>query len=289
VIIRFYNDVGQFLETVGGVLGAREDLTSLMLGICRRLQAGRTFGNESPFFAAADEGGKILAAAALTPPHNVILYGDEQRLDSIDAIAGELHGKGVALPGAHGTVAVANRFATCWSRLSRLKAKVTMRQQMYRLDTVTLPRPTSGRLRLALPVDARRLAEWAGAFQAKTGPDHPERDAGETVDRLIASESLYVWDNKGPVSMVGCSRPTESGISISLVYTPVEHRERGYASNCVAGVSQRLLDAGYTFCTLFTDPANPTSNRIYQAVGYRPLAEFREIAFRSRENKTSSS
>lgn len=286
--VHFYNEVGQFLEDVGGVLESREDVTSLMLGICRSLQAGRTFGDESPFFAAADEGGMVLAAAVRTPPHNVILYSDEQCLDAIDAIAGELHGRGMALPGAHGTVAVSDRFATCWSRLCGSKAEVTMSQQIYRLDAVTLPRAVSGRLRLALPADARRLTEWGRAFHAEASPNHPERDTGETVKRLTASKSLYVWDDEGPVSMAGYSRPTGNGIAISLVYTPAEHRGRGYASNCVAAVSQRLLDAGYAFCTLFTDLANPTSNKIYRAVGYRPLAEFREMAFRSGESTTSA-
>jgi predicted GNAT family acetyltransferase len=81
------------------------------------------------------------------------------------------------------------------------------------------------------------------------------------------------------VSMAAASRPTPNGCSISLVYTPPERRRLGYASGCVAELSQRLLDSGKSFCTLFADLDNPTSNAIYQRMGFQPLADFREIRF----------
>ena len=68
---------------------------------------------------------------------------------------------------------------------------------------------------------------------------------------------------------------------MGLVYTPSDLRGRGYASACVAELSQRILDSGKAFCTLFTDLANPISNSIYQRIGYRPLGDFREITFES--------
>ena len=51
-----------------------------------------------------------------------------------------------------------------------------------------------------------------------------------------------------------------------------EERGHGYASAAVAEVSRRLLAAGHRVC-LFTDQANPTSNRIYQALGYEPVVD----------------
>jgi hypothetical protein len=47
----------------------------------------------------------------------------------------------------------------------------------------------------------------------------------------------------------------------------------------VAGVSQYLLDSGRKFCTLFTDLANPTSNHIYQVIGYEPVCDVDEYKF----------
>ena len=80
-----------------------------------------------------------------------------------------------------------------------------------------------------------------------------------------------MWDHGGPVSMASATGPTPNGIRVNGVYTPPEHRGRGYATACVAALSARLLAEGRRFCFLFTDAANPTSNAIYQRIGYVPL------------------
>ena len=63
------------------------------------------------------------------------------------------------------------------------------------------------------------------------------------------------------------------------MYTPPPARGRGYASALVAEASQLQLDAGRRFCFLFTDLANPTSNHIYQAIGYEPVRDVDEYRF----------
>ncbi len=101
----------------------------------------------------------------------------------------------------------------------------------------------------------------------------------EVVLARIASGNIFLWHDQGPVSMAQKLRPTRHGISVSGVYTPPELRRRGYASSCVAALSQQLLDAGFAYCTLFTDLSNPTSNEIYQRIGYRPLGDSQVIRF----------
>ena len=66
---------------------------------------------------------------------------------------------------------------------------------------------------------------------------------------------------------------------VGPVYTPPEHRGRGYASAAVAGVSERLLEQGVRVC-LFTDQANPTSNRIYTALGFEPVVDMANLVVR---------
>ena len=74
---------------------------------------------------------------------------------------------------------------------------------------------------------------------------------------------------------------TANGIKVSPVYTPPEYRGKGYATSCVAAVSQHLLNTGYKYCFLFTDVANPTSNHIYQKIGYQPVCEISDYSFKS--------
>jgi predicted GNAT family acetyltransferase len=82
-----------------------------------------------------------------------------------------------------------------------------------------------------------------------------------------------------PVSFLGVTAPLGGVVRIGPVYTPPEHRARGYASALVAAVSQAALDDGVMICSLYTDLANPTANRIYAAVGYRPVGDFTIYAF----------
>ena len=85
--------------------------------------------------------------------------------------------------------------------------------------------------------------------------------------------ALVLWDDDGPVSLAGYGAPTPNGIRVGPVYTPPELRGRGYASALTAGLTERLLAEGRLFCFLFTNLANPTSNSIYQQVGYRPVTD----------------
>jgi uncharacterized protein len=73
--------------------------------------------------------------------------------------------------------------------------------------------------------------------------------------------------------MAAASRDTGHGIAINYVYTPPQHRCCGYATSCVAELTQRQLASGKSFCCLYTDLANPTSNSIYQRIGYQPVCD----------------
>ena len=117
------------------------------------------------------------------------------------------------------------------------------------------------------------------------GPGHEQ--AGASVDFRLSSPTagILLWEDGGePVSLAGWGGPTPNGIRIGPVYTPPALRGRGYATALTAALSQRLLDGrlfagGRRFCFLYTDLANPTSNAIYERIGYRRVAESAEIVF----------
>ena len=84
-----------------------------------------------------------------------------------------------------------------------------------------------------------------------------------------------------PCRSSGFSGPTPTGIRIGPVYTPPEHRRRGYATTLVADLSAWLLEQGHRACFLYTDLANPTSNRIYVEIGYERVCDAMEFIFRA--------
>jgi predicted GNAT family acetyltransferase len=101
------------------------------------------------------------------------------------------------------------------------------------------------------------------------------------VHRLAADDSGFLlWEDGGDVvSLSGWGGPTPNGVRIGPVYTPPHLRGRGFATALVAELSQTLLDRGRRFCFLYTDLANPTSNAIYERIGYVRVAESAMVAF----------
>jgi predicted GNAT family acetyltransferase len=141
---------------------------------------------------------------------------------------------------------------------------------------VTAPTGVPGALRRAKPADRDLLIQWMHAFDVESfGPEAGRRDVAALADELVASghRKGWVWDDGGPVSTASTTGQTPNGIRVGAVYTPPEHRGQGYATACVAAVSQAELDVGRRWCFLFTDLANPISNRIYRRIGYEPVRD----------------
>ena len=127
--------------------------------------------------------------------------------------------------------------------------------------------------------------------QVIAGPRLRRRGAPEETDRerhvrlidarLRATErgALALGRRRRPGLLSGYGGSTPNGIRIGPVYTPPEHRGRGYATSLVTQQSHWLLGARRSFCFLYTDLDNPTSNALYRRIGYRMVAEAREVRF----------
>jgi len=280
LILRTFDAAAEFLRRVGPTLLADEAENSLILGVALRLRAGHSYGEEPAFLAYVEDCSEVLAAVVRTPPYNLLVREERENDDALGLVTAHLHGGGIRLPGIHGARSAALRFANVWEETTRARSEVAMEQCLYELTEVVAPSGVPGRVRLADPDDRDLLVSWVRAFADEAVGGVLRQDPVGLVERLTEASTLAVWDDNGAASMAAVSRATSNGISVSLVYTPPEKRGHGYASACVAGLSQRQLDAGRRFCTLFADLANRTSNALYQRIGYRPLADFVEIHFR---------
>ncbi len=276
---RTFAAAGEFLHAVGETLYAAEAENSLLLGITLRVRDGYSYGSEPPLFACVEDGGRFPLITVRTPPYNLLLCADAPDREALALVTRHLAAAGVALPGAQGRATVVDAFAEIWKVETGTDSSVAMEQRLYRLTSVARPADVAGRARWAVPEDTRLLVSWGLAFVGEAVPGDPKSSIPTMVENAIADQRLLVWDDDGVVSMCAQTRPTPHGASVGLVYTPPTLRGCGYASACVAELSQRTLDSGKAFCTLFTDLSNPISNSIYQRIGYRPLGDFREIRF----------
>ena len=271
--VRSHPDAAAFLTVAEGPLLREEARNNLILGIADRVRSGRSYGDDPPVFATVDAEGELVAAAIRTPPFPLIVYCVDGRHDALDPLVDHLLNADPQLPGVNGEVSVATAFAERWTERSNGRAELGMQMRVYALHEVDRPVGVPGRMRLAREEDVDLLAEWMLRFHEEAVPGDPPSDPGETVRRFMESGTMAVWDHGGPVSMAGSSRGTANGTTVSAVYTPPEKRRNGYASACVAGLCELLLERGNAFCALYADLSNPTSNRIYQRIGFRLVSE----------------
>ncbi len=125
---------------------------------------------------------------------------------------------------------------------------------------------------MATTADRTSLESWLAAFAQETG-ESAGRPA-DAVDDRLSYRGLTLWEAGGaPVSLAGRHRAAAGTVRVAPVYTPPEHRRRGYAGAVTVAVSQAALEDGADHVVLFTDPANPTSNALYQRLGYRPVED----------------
>jgi predicted GNAT family acetyltransferase len=284
-----YQSAAAFLERAEAFLSTHEAANNLLLGVVSELiGAPQLYGADPPYLATVEQQGSVVAAAIRTPPHalTISLIAAAQRDAALAALAESAAAPDPALPSISGPGDVVRSFAQIWTARSGRPHHRQLALRIYQLTEVSAPAGVAGQLRRAEPRDREPVARWLRAFQEDAfGAPVSEERVQAAADRWMgtSTRALYFWEIEGrPVSMAGHSGPTPHGMRISAVYTPPELRGRGYASACVAALSQQLLDSGRTYCFLFTDLANPTSNSIYQRIGYRPVCDVDDIVFEER-------
>jgi uncharacterized protein len=157
-----------------------------------------------------------------------------------------------------------------------------MPECIYSIETVRPPAGVPGSLRRATEADLELLHQWNDAFVEEAFGERavPGQTARSIASRLGSAQGGYaIWEDGDPVCLVGFTGPTPNGIRIGPVYTPPQFRRRGYGSAATAELSRQLIAEGRRFCVLFADLDNPTSNHIYQEIGFEPVADVAVYAF----------
>jgi hypothetical protein len=278
-------DIESFVERAMPLLLAHEAHNHLILGLCAELTHNpATFGPEAPLLITVEDGDVVVFAALQTPPNKLVL-SHTRHTGAIEALVEELSRSERPLPGVLGPRSVAEPFGRRWAARRGGCVEQGMPQRIYQLTSVRPPPPPPGHMRLATEADRPLLERWFSAFRAEVYPGADPGDSQRTVTRWLTSpdRQLYLWEVDAPVAMAGAAGPTPHGVRISAVYTPPEHRRRGYASALVAAISQSQLAAGKRCCFLYADLNNPTSNHVYQAIGFEPVVDSVELRFVPRE------
>ncbi|MGR4850605.1 GNAT family N-acetyltransferase [Streptomyces sp. LARHCF252] len=269
-------DLDDFLARAGTFLRSQPALHTLPLTVTETLRTrGRhVYGDGVPEFGVLERDGAVRASFFRTPPHwlNVTALTSEEA----DALAARLAALGQRLPGVNADHDTAAAFTEAWQRHTGATATLRQRQRLYRLGTLTVPDPAPpGGPRIAVEADRAQLIRWHAEFTEAIGMGIA-RDADEWADARIEQGGITFWEapDGTPVAMAGRTPLIAGQIRVAPVYTPPHLRGRGYAGAATAEISRTALASGAQEVLLFTDLANPTSNGLYQRIGYRAVADF---------------
>ncbi len=267
--IKVYNNTNQFWNAVSPTLIEEEAKNCLFLGLLNNFRSDDT---DCMYQSAVFENGRLVSALLISRfrgNSNIVATPIESEEVARVLIEG-LEKSGSIYNGLIAEKSSSEIYQKLFKELG-LGIEVHMRQGIYYCNKVThTPLPKSLNFRLAEKRDIETVGEWIEGFHREAVPHDPPITGKDAAAAKIDQKMVYLLENEdGPISMAGWSRDIGTSCSVNLVYTPKELRKNGYASMVTARITQEMLNRGKKETNLFTDLDNPTSNKIYQNIGYK--------------------
>lgn len=130
------------------------------------------------------------------------------------------------------------------------------------------------------PNDINIIANYVVEFneQALNESNINFKDVILRVTKEIDSYYLLKINNK-IVSMAKIAREDDNICAITSVYTPIEHRNKGYSRQVVTHICQLILNKGKT-PYLYVDKENPISNHLYLKIGFQYAESKYDVAYK---------
>ncbi|GAA2401964.1 GNAT family N-acetyltransferase [Nonomuraea africana] len=266
----FSSDFAEYAKHAEAFLCQRPAANTVALTLLASLRSGMPCADDS-YFGWWTENGQVCGAVFRTPPRP--LYLADVPPSALVPLAEALRERGTDVPVVSGPVELGEAFLTAWGATSSERRP----ERLYRLGTLAVPEvPGAGR-RADLS-DFPLVMSWFQAFADEVGMNGGG-DLAELTQRRISHGDVQLWvDGDAPVSVAGVSAEAAGMCRIGPVYTPPSCRRRGYGAAVTAYASQVALTERCQEVVLFTDLNNPTSNAIYQSIGYEPVSDYAHIA-----------
>ena len=261
----------EFRARVVPALSIREAENGLPIGIALRLAQNPGVG-ATALLLSIESAGAVVGAAVWTPPHDIVVT--RLPAGAAQLVAEHCLRFGQSVTGTSGPDRSGLELAEHLARATASTVRVRKRQRVYQLLTVDeLPR-AAGAMRQAITEDVPLIAEWYSQFVREVDLAHGAEPQA-WASAAVASGSAFLWaDDHGARSLACLSRESPNGRAIGPVYTPLSARRQGYATSLVADLARLVLASGKRLVVLFTDAENPTSNHIYEQIGFRLVCEY---------------
>jgi predicted GNAT family acetyltransferase len=273
MLVRCHHDPREFFDLVGPFLLKNEVENSQPLGIARSFVDTATHDG---LMFSVESGADVVAVAVKSPHRNIIITRAPE--SAMRALANYLFAYALPVPGVLAPVETARDFSQAWKALTGVESTQRISLRLFQATRLNQIPSIGGSFRYAGRADQELVESWLQAFIDEVSLDRFD-NLRERVGQMINLSNVGLWEDESCQSMAAVTRRSERGSHLSWVYTPREMRGKGFATACVAELCKRELENGKTYCTLFTDLANPTSNAIYQRVGFEPVCDSVDVAF----------
>ncbi|MBN8194389.1 GNAT family N-acetyltransferase [Bacillus sp. NTK074B] len=272
-----FKDAVAFNDKVHSLLMEDEAANNLPLGLLNTMKTSDKY-KDPLLLLVEEESGLAVGSFIMTPPHYLVstLKVEKDEIKEIVLLLkvffDDFH---LTIPGFVAEKETALQLTRAWSHVTGAGSRIRMNQRVYQLNKVNDVPVSEGKMVPVYSGQESLLANWISEFVADT--EVVSMSGDEALNRakdMIDNEAyVFFWEVDGqPVSMARGARRTDNGITVNFVYTPKEYRKKGYATSVVAELSRFLLK-DHAFCSLYTDLDNPTSNKIYMEIGYRPVCD----------------
>ncbi len=271
-----YDEPGGFLAAAGKFLRAAEAENSMLYLPAERILVAPQDDDAGCYWATVSAHGAVVAAAFHNPMGGVLVTSGPDRACAM--IAADMAERARTPNSVVGPLASCESFSRSWRECTGQAHMLRFHLRHFELTQSPPIFAANGRARLPLDSELETLVEWNVAFVAEVELPETEEQTRRRAHNRIGNGQVRIWDDAGPVAYAGYGADASDTVRIAPVYTPPRFRGKGYASALVADLSRELFARGKRAIFLTTDVANPTSNSIYQRIGYRPVADHYHFA-----------
>ena len=259
-------------------LRAADPLRTNVVGSVAASVANQQRQYEECFWWLVVDNAVVVAMAMRTSPHGLVT--SPMTSDAARALAGAVAAADPAMPSLLGSRDVVTTVVEELARHDqRRSGGYGRRDLLYAIDRLTPP-DVAGEFRIATEGDGALVEQWGRDFHEELALPNEDEDA---MRRRVAAGTLYLWSYHGEVvSLAGHAAPVECAgttvVRVGPVYTPPQRRGHGFAAAVSAALTDQLLRSGARVM-LFADADNPTSNGVYQRLGYVVVDEVVHYVF----------
>jgi predicted GNAT family acetyltransferase len=280
--VSLHDSVAEFLDSTYKFRSQFPFETNIISSVAQSVRDGSRTYDAYFWWSITDAAGEIVGIAMRTAPHGALL--SPMPAHAVKELADAISVQDDLISGVGGSREVVRAFVKAYSNTgspgSTRAHELAGEELLYVLQDLTIP-SVKGEMRVAEISEFELLHDWFLDFAEEAGI--LVHDARGSIEDGIKRKSMHWWVVDGQIVSLAGHAPlvdVPGGIiaRIGPVYTPPDQRRRGYAGALTASLSDRLISKGARVM-LYTDAKNPTSNSVYQKIGYVKIADNERITF----------